>query len=186
MLLEDVSGAFDIFSLGGDLESCGGLELSDCELEALVDVSVVPGVTDVPVSPPSVVTVFCDGFFVLLYLGICGTAALFSGKRAHSWTVMQEEMRFEAQSSRRMMPPTPLQNSYSSFEEEQRHFEVEDQIWSARDRTVIARTKQFLEESKKFEGGSWRAGIFAGSREFGCGFQTNLGRSNEQKGLRNI
>ena len=31
-------------------------------------------------------------------------------------------------SGRRMMPPTPLQNSYSSFEGEQVHFEVEDQI----------------------------------------------------------
>ena len=42
----------------------------------------------------------------------------------------------------RTVPPTPLQNSCSSFEEEQWHFEVEDQIWSARDRTIIARTKQ--------------------------------------------
>ena len=48
---------------------------------------------------------------------------------------------------RRVMPPTPLQNSYSSFEEEQGHFEEEDQIWRARDWTVIARTKQFLEEN---------------------------------------
>ena len=54
-------------------------------------------------------------------------------------------------SRRRMMSPTPLQNTYSSFEEEQVHFEVEDQIWSARDRTVIARTKQYLEESKSMK-----------------------------------
>ena len=46
------------------------------------------------------------------------------------------------------MPPTPLQNSCSSFEEEQGHFEVEDQTRSVRDRTVIARTKRYLEESK--------------------------------------
>ena len=46
-----------------------------------------------------------------------------------------------------MMPPTPLQNSYSALDEEHRHFEVEDQIWSARDRTVTARTKQYMEES---------------------------------------
>ena len=46
------------------------------------------------------------------------------------------------------MPPTPLQNSYSSFKQEQGHFEVEDQIWSVLDSTVIARTKQYLEESK--------------------------------------
>ena len=63
-------------------------------------------------------------------------------------------MRFEGSqvvapplSRRRMMPPTLVQNSFSSFEEEG-HFEVEDQIWSARDRTVVARTKQYLEESK--------------------------------------
>ena len=42
-------------------------------------------------------------------------------------------------------------NSYSSFEEEQEHSEVEDQIWSADDRAVIARTTQYLEESKKMK-----------------------------------
>ena len=54
-------------------------------------------------------------------------------------------------SRRRMRPPTPLQNSYSSFEEEQGNFEVEDQMWSAKDRTIIAKTKQYLEESKKLK-----------------------------------
>ena len=44
-----------------------------------------------------------------------------------------------------MRSPTPLQNSNSSFEEEQGRFEVE------RDRTVIARTKQYLEESKSLK-----------------------------------
>ena len=34
---------------------------------------------------------------------------------------------------------------------EQGQFEVEDQTWSARDRTVIARTKQYLEENKSFK-----------------------------------
>ena len=43
-----------------------------------------------------------------------------------------------------MMPPTPLKNSYSSFEEEQGHFEVEDQILSAKERTIVAKTKQHL------------------------------------------
>ena len=81
-----------------------------------------------------------------------------SEKRAHSRTVAQEEMRFEGSpvkapplSRRRMTPPTPLQNSYSSFEEEQGHFDVEDQIESARDRTVIARTKQYLEKSESIK-----------------------------------
>ena len=77
---------------------------------------------------------------------------------SQSCTVTQEEMRFEGpqvkappQSGRRMMPPTPLQNSYSSFEEEQGHFEVEDQMCSARDRTITAKTKQYLEESKSLK-----------------------------------
>ena len=51
-----------------------------------------------------------------------------------------------------MMPPTPLQNSYSSFDEEQEHFEVEDQIWRTRDRTVIARTRRYLEVSQNTKG----------------------------------
>ena len=69
-----------------------------------------------------------------------------SKKRVHTWTVTQEWMRFEGSqaeapplSRRRMMPPTPLQNSYSSFEEEEGEFLVEDQTWSARDRTVPGR-----------------------------------------------
>ena len=54
-------------------------------------------------------------------------------------------------SRRRMVLPTPLQNSYSSFEEDQGHFEVEDQMRSARDRTIIAKTKQYLEEGKNLK-----------------------------------
>ena len=56
-------------------------------------------------------------------------------------------------SRRRVMPPTPLQSSYSSFEEEQGHSEVEDPIWSARDRTVVATKKRYLEVSQN-EGGN--------------------------------
>ena len=117
----------------------------------------------------------------------------FSQKRALSWTVTQEEMRFEGSqvkapplSRRRMMLPTPLQNSYSSFEEEQEHFEVEDQIRSSRDRTVIARTKRYREksESVKVEVEELES-LPAGPRRNGCGFQ-NLGRSKGQKRLRDI
>ena len=46
-----------------------------------------------------------------------------------------------------MMPPTPLQNSNDTFEEEQERFVVEDQMWSAKERTIIARPKQYLEEN---------------------------------------
>ena len=75
------------------------------------------------------------------------------------------------------MPPTPLQISYSSFEDQQVHFEVEDQIWSARDRTIVARIEKYLEESKSMKVEVEELESFAGSRWFGCGFQTNLGRS---------
>ena len=58
----------------------------------------------------------------------------------------QEETRYESPqvkappfSRRRMRPPTPLQNSNDAFEEEQGLLGVEDQIWSAKERTIIAR-----------------------------------------------
>ena len=50
-------------------------------------------------------------------------------------------------SRRRMMSLTPLQNSNDTFEEEQGRFVVEDQMWSAKERTIIARTTQYMEES---------------------------------------
>ena len=56
----------EIFSQGGDLESCGDLfwddpfekfeNWSDCELDSRACVLVVLDVTDVPVSPSSVIT----------------------------------------------------------------------------------------------------------------------------------
>ena len=46
-----------------------------------------------------------------------------------------------------MRPPTPLQNSNAAFEEEQGRSVVEDQMWSARERTIIARTGLYLGES---------------------------------------
>ena len=63
--------AFEIFSKGRDLESCGDLswvwdplekheDLSDCEPDSCALVRVVPDVTHVPVSPSSAVTEFCD------------------------------------------------------------------------------------------------------------------------------
>ena len=64
--------AFEIFIQVGDLESCGDLscedlldkpeELSDCESEAWVVVHEVPDVTNVLVSPSSVVTELCYRF----------------------------------------------------------------------------------------------------------------------------
>ena len=84
-------------------------DLSDRESEAWVVVLEVPEVIDVLVFPSSVLTEFCDG------LSCCS-----------DWEFVepQKEMRYESSqvkappmSRRRMMPPTPLQNSYASFEE---------------------------------------------------------------------
>ena len=120
-------------------------DLSDRESEAWVVVPLVPDVTDVPVSSSSLVAEVCDGFSCCSDWEFVEPQSFsFSTKLAHC-TVTQEELRFGSsqvkappQSRRRMMPPTPLQNSNYSFGEEQRRFEVEDQIWRARDRTVIA------------------------------------------------
>ena len=61
--------AFEIFSTGRDLESCGGLswgdlwekyeDMTDCKLDTRAHVR---DVTDVLVSPSFVVTEFCEGF----------------------------------------------------------------------------------------------------------------------------
>ena len=47
----------------------------------------------------------------------------------------------------RMTPPTPMQNSYTSFERKKGSYEEEGRGWNARERTIIARTEQFLERS---------------------------------------
>ena len=133
----------------------------------------MPDLTDVLVSPSSVITELCDRVFCCTEWEFVEPQSIFflQKRRAHSWTVTQEEMRLEGSQVKtpplfrsKMMPPTPLQNSYASFEEEQGHLEVEDQTWSARDRTVIARAKQCLEESKSLKVEVERIGIFAGSR----------------------
>ena len=78
--------------------------------------------TDVLVSPSSVVTELCDvspcgSDWELVELQSCS----FFKKRAHFGTDTQEEMRYEGSavkahplSRRRMTPPTPMQNSYTS------------------------------------------------------------------------
>ena len=75
--------------------------------------------------------------------------------------VRKEEMLFEGSrrkappiARRRMTPPTPLQNSYTSFEGEQGSYEGEARGWCARERTIIARTKQYLERSFSVKLGS--------------------------------
>ena len=67
---------FEIFGQEGDVESCGDVSWedlleefenwSDCEPDSCAHVRVVPDVTDVPVSPSSVVTELCDVFSLWL------------------------------------------------------------------------------------------------------------------------
>ena len=129
----------------GDLESDEDLSWEDplkeleswsgCEPDSRARVRMVPDVTGVPVSPSSAITELCD------VSSCCSEwdfvepqSCSFSEKRI--WTTTQEEMRYEDSpetapppSRRRMTPPTPLQNSYSSFGWEQEHYEVDSQIW---------------------------------------------------------
>ena len=124
--------AFDIFSQGEDLESCGGVswgdllenpdDLSDCELETRTDVCAVLVVTDVLVSPSS----------VALSVGMVSPwirNGNFLNRSPFSFSsiVLEEnrgEMSYEGtpvkarpNTRRRMMPPTPQQSSHSLIEE---------------------------------------------------------------------
>ena len=120
-------------------------------------VRAMPGgsdVIDVLVSPSSVIIELCDvspcrsdGEFVEPH------SSSFSKKRAHCCTDTREEMRYEGSTittpplSRRMTPPTLVQNSCTSFVRDHGRYEEEGRGWNARERTIIARTKQFLERS---------------------------------------
>ena len=78
----------------------------------------------------------------------------FSKKRAYCCTDTREEMRYEGSqvitpplSRRRMTPPTPVQNSYTSLMRDHGRYEEGGRGWNVRERTIIARTKQYLERS---------------------------------------
>ena len=102
-------------------------DLSECEPVSCELVRVVPDVTDVLVSPSSVVTEFCD------VSSMCSDREFveppsfpFSRKRVHCCADTQEEMRYKNSqvkappiTRRRMTPPTPMENSCTSFEGEQ-------------------------------------------------------------------
>ena len=163
---------FEIFSQGRDFESCGGLpgrdlverpeDLPDCELDTRAHVHVMLDVTDVLVSTSSVVIELCDAFSC--YSGwedVVPQSFSFSKKRAHCCRSTQEEMRYESSqvkarplSRSRVMPPTPLQNSNDTFEEEQGRFAVENQMWSAKERTTIAKNETVFGRRLQCEGGS--------------------------------
>ena len=121
--------AFDIFSQGEDLESCGGTswcdplvnpdDVSDCEPEARSDVSAVLVVSDVLVSPSSVVTECFDDVSLDLDREFLESLSFsFSKKRPFIGTVFQEIMRYEGSPAktspltrRRMILSSPQQSS---------------------------------------------------------------------------
>ena len=112
---------------GGDLSWWDPLEkledLSECELVSSALVRVVPGVTEVPVFPSSVVTEFCDVSSRCSDWGFVQPQSVsFSKKRALWYTSTQVEMRYEGSkvkappiARRRMTPPTPMRNSHTPF-----------------------------------------------------------------------
>ena len=110
-------------------------DLSDCEPDSCAQMRVVPYVIDVFESLSSVVTEFCEVFSCCSHWeDVVPQSLSFSEKRTHCCTSTQEEMRYESPqvkalplSIRRMMPPTPLQDSNDTFEEEQGLLGLEDQ-----------------------------------------------------------
>ena len=117
-------------------------------MRVVLDVTVL-------VSFSSVVTEFCDLCPFALIENLWNRSPfLCPKKRALCLTSTQEEMRYEVSqvkaspiTRRRMTPPAPMQNSYTSSEREQGCNEEEGRGWNARERTNIARMKQYLERS---------------------------------------
>ena len=116
---------------------------------------VVPDVTDVLVFPSFVITELCEVFHCRSDVEFVEPQSFsFSKKRAHCCTDKQDEMRYEGspvkahpRKRRRMTPPTPMQNSFSSFVRDHGRYEEEGRGWNAREGTIIARTRQYLERS---------------------------------------
>ena len=122
-------------------------DLSGCELVSC-GLVVVLDVTDVLVSPSSVVTEFCDGSSLCADREFVEPQSFsFSILRAHCCTDTQEEMRYEGSpvkappiTRRRMTPPAPMQNSCTSFE-------GAGKVRRGRQMMECERTKQFLGRS---------------------------------------
>ena len=104
--LVSAEGAIDIFSQGEDLDSCGGFswrdlleepdDLSDCESVSRAVVSVVPVVSDVHVSPSSVVTECFDDVSLDPDREFVESQSFFSSKkRPFVETAFPEIMRYE-------------------------------------------------------------------------------------------
>ena len=158
-----------LFRLSFDLESCDFSwsdlledpgELLDCDPGIRMEELVVLAVTDVLVSPSSVVTEFCDDVSMESDREFVEPQSSSFSKKKNArwldWVDSQEEMRYEGSPlkapppfRRRMMPPTPQQSSSTSIEEMQWQTGMEEQgsSWSARERTVIARMENYLNKS---------------------------------------
>ena len=173
-----VSGdALEEFSHVEDSDTCGN-SWSDfmgdfCGLSVCV-----PGVSScvpvVPVSPSSSVAVMSE---VLVSDSDWDIVELqpssFSGKRQAFCVENQEDMNYDGTlvkappaSRRKIMPPAPQQSLQPSIEAGLLQTEVEDQAsgscemeyggehrWSARDRTVISRMEQYLNENDSMKVG---------------------------------
>ena len=153
--------AFEVLSQGRDLENCGHISWEDLleEPEDLSGREPVSGelVRVVPVSlrlwsPSCVMFPLVTLIEILLNRGPFlspKTCSLYScaGRDEVRRLTGESVSAFKKKDERRMTPPTPVQNSYTSFVRDHGRHEVEGRGWNARERTIIARTKQFLERS---------------------------------------
>ena len=85
-------------------------------------------------------------------------------------------------SRRRMTPPTLMQNSYTSFERMQGSYEEEGRRWNARERTIIARTKQFLERSHSVKVRVEELEAFLGPEDVDVHFRRILKEARDETG----
>ena len=128
-------------------------DLSDCEHASGELVRAVCGgsdVIDVPVSPSSVITELCEVSPCRSDVALVEPQPFsFSKKRAHCCTDSRQEMRYEGSteitlplSRRRMTPPTPVQQFVYLLCEDHGRYVEGGREWNARERTIIAKTKQ--------------------------------------------
>ena len=169
-------------------------DLSDREPVSCERVRVVLDVTDVHVAPSSAVTEFCDGFACCSDWAYAEPQSFsFSKKRAHCCCAdTQEEMRYEGSpvitpppSRRRMTPPTPVKNLCTSFVRDHGRYEEEGRGWNARETTIIARTKQFLERSFSVKVRVEESEGLLGPEDVGVDFRRILQDARDKRG-RNI
>ena len=115
----------------------------------------LPVVTDVCVSTSSAVGEMCEDVSSDPDWEFVGPQSFLSAKkRPFSCLENPGEMIYEGMAvkappctRRRIMPPTPQQNTHSSANEKQWQVDLEAQrsIWSTRERTAVAGTENYLE-----------------------------------------